>query len=218
LARALARRPLLPAAALLLLVLAMRAWLEWVGPLPGDRWSAPFIRNHPSLPTAVLEAVEFMGAIGSPLVALALYAAAVWFTRTLAGRRDTLLVAASGLIVPLNAGLKQLLGPTPLYTEVVLPDPLAPNLPSGHVAFAAALFGALAIVGVRHGRRDLAAILLALVPLMAVARVAAGAHLVSDVVAGALIGFAWLGAVVAAVERSGTRPLTRSLHFTATGQ
>jgi undecaprenyl-diphosphatase len=71
------------------------------------------------------------------------------------------------------------------------------NYPSGHMAYATALFGCLALVTWRHRRRAATIALVAILPLMAVDRVVTGAHLPSDVIGGFLVGAAWLITVVA---------------------
>src|SRR5215207_3372093 len=72
----LASRPLLWATVLLALALAMRAWLEWIGPLPGDRWSAARVA-HPAMYISgpLYDLGEFMSELGNPGVAVLQYAA-----------------------------------------------------------------------------------------------------------------------------------------------
>jgi membrane-associated phospholipid phosphatase len=77
------------------------------------------------------------------------------------------------------------------------PAPPTSSYPSGHTAAAVALYGALAILVLRvWGRRPaawLAAVLLACVPFyVGFSRLYRGMHYPSDVLAGALLGGAWL--------------------------
>lgn len=79
--------------------------------------------------------------------------------------------------------------------------------PSGHVANASLLYGALAIViAARSDRADLrwgaAAFAVAMVALVAWSRVALAAHHVGDVLGGVLVGLAWLIACRPALRAS----------------
>ena len=81
-------------------------------------------------------------------------------------------------------------------------------LPSGHVVLSLSVYGILAYLWIRASRswaeRVLAVVLLvALVALTATARVRLGAHWPSDVIAGFVIGVAWLAVVLRALHRAG---------------
>jgi membrane-associated phospholipid phosphatase len=86
----------------------------------------------------------------------------------------------------------------------------APGLhafPSGHVALMLAVYGLLAYVWFRHSRsvieRLLVVLLLAaLLGVTGLARVRLGSHWPSDILAGYLIGAAWLATVIAALRRA----------------
>lgn len=65
-------------------------------------------------------------------------------------------------------------------------------LPSGHTAYATAMFGMGALIAVANGRRFVGAALVALAVLMNPARVIEGAHTVPDVLAGDALGLGWL--------------------------
>jgi undecaprenyl-diphosphatase len=193
--------PLPVAGGLLVLVLAMRAYLEWVGPLPGDTWSAGLVRRQPLQDGPLFDVAMLMAALGSGAVAVVVLPAALWFVRRAWGPEAFVLVAVAMGVVVLNAALKWVLGPTPPFAAVVFKHPSPHNFPSGHTAYATAFYGTLALVAVRAGRKDVAAVFAALVVLMGPARVAGGFHLVSDVVAGYAVGAAWLLAVTAARSR-----------------
>jgi len=79
--------------------------------------------------------------------------------------------------------------------------------PSGHVANATLLYGALAmVIAARSNRADLrwgaAAFAVFMVALVAWSRVALGAHHVGDVLGGVLVGLAWLIACRPALRAS----------------
>ena len=186
----------------------MRAWLQWVGPLPGDRWTLSLLVDRPIISGPILDVSEFMGQLATPVVAAVGGAAAVWFTARAVGGPATVPLILSFGVVPLNAVLKVLSGPTPLYDGYHSGER---NFPSGHAAFAGAVFGALAVIAARHGRRDVAAVFAVLIALMGPTRFIHGGHLLSDVVAGYLVGAAWLlvsftvAARAASRGRGGTR-------------
>jgi membrane-associated phospholipid phosphatase len=94
--------------------------------------------------------------------------------------------------------------------ELILDGKFSPPLhsyPSGHVVLTLSVYGILAWLWVRASRswaeRALAAVLLlALVGVTGFARVRLGTHWPSDVIAGFVIGVAWLAVVLRAVHRS----------------
>jgi undecaprenyl-diphosphatase len=110
-------------------------------------------------------------------------------------------VVAASAVVALVAGLKLLIGATSPWTE--LSGSHADNFPSGHVAYATAVFGAIAWLARGRGDRDVATLAVAVVALMGPARISVRAHLLSDVLAGYAVGAAWLLVVVAVSGRRG---------------
>lgn len=172
------------------LVFGLRVYLEWVGPLPGDGWVR---MHHDSVwlqPTAVLDLSTFFSVVGTPAVAAMTVAVALIYAARAEGWRGVLLVVIATAGVVANGALKELSGPTPLMQALGGAGGL--NYPSGHTVYATATFGALALLARRAGRLDVALPLLALIALMGPFRVIATAHFVSDVIAGYLVGFAWL--------------------------
>jgi undecaprenyl-diphosphatase len=94
--------------------------------------------------------------------------------------------------------------------EIILDGKLSPPLhsfPSGHVVLALSVYGILAYLWARASRswveRALAVLLLVvLVSVTGLARVRLGTHWPSDVIAGFVIGVAWLAVVLRALQRS----------------
>ncbi|MBO9532878.1 MAG: phosphatase PAP2 family protein [Solirubrobacteraceae bacterium] len=177
------------------LVIALRCSLEWVGPLPGDRWVLTH-EDFPWLqPLPVLDTTIFFSVIASPVIAIATVLLGVLYAFRAEGARGAGFVVLSAAGVLVNAALKVLSGPTPLMVEMHGADAL--NYPSGHTVYAVVTFGALAVLARRDGRTDIALPLAGLAALMGPARVIAIAHFVSDVVAAYLVGFAWLAIAAA---------------------
>ena len=87
------------------------------------------------------------------------------------------------------------------------------SFPSGHMALLMSVYGLLAYLWMRHTRswaeRAFALILLSLLcAVVGTARVRLGSHWPSDIIAGTVVGIAWLVAVVVALrmaERAGGR-------------
>jgi membrane-associated phospholipid phosphatase len=190
-------RLILAAAALLAFAVALREWLVTVGPLPGDRVAASWFSDGGPrrwLTGDLGGLVRFFDVLATPYVAAAtvlILAAVAW---EVAGPRWAALVVAAAGVVVLNAALKHVFGPTPLWTEHHFKGI---NLPSGHVAYVTALFGLVAWLALDRGRRAAAAACLLLVALIGPARIVAGTHLPSDVLAGYAVGLAWLALVLA---------------------
>jgi undecaprenyl-diphosphatase len=171
---------------LFLLVIALHLWLVWVGALPGDHWALrQGFTPHPGWVHAY---ADFFQDLGTPLVALALLALAL-----LVLSRARLPAEALGLLiaccaVPLNAILKLVLGPSPLWSAAHS----SRDYPSGHTSFVVAVIGYLGLIAWRHERRWLALLAALLVAGVGPARVVTGIHLVSDVIGGYLLGAAVL--------------------------
>lgn len=172
-------------------VLALRLWLKWVGPLPGDRWAQYHVEAL-TLMEPWRDFGTFFSVIGGPPVAFISGCVALWFAWRAGGVLAAAFVAIACLGVIANMVLKVLSGPTPLMFEKYGASVEGLNYPSGHTVYGVAMFGSLAWLAWGHGRRDVAAVFIALLLGMGPFRVIADAHFVSDVVAGYLAGFAWL--------------------------
>jgi undecaprenyl-diphosphatase len=167
----------------------MRAWLEWVGPLPGDRWTLSLLVDRPITSGPLVHLSDVMGSLGTAPFALLTGAVAIFVVARAYGGPAALPLILSFGVVPLNAALKLLSGTTPLYRTYHESDH---NFPSGHAAYAAAVYGTLLVIALRHGRRDVAVAFGVLIAAMGPTRWILGGHLFSDVVAGYLVGAAWL--------------------------
>jgi membrane-associated phospholipid phosphatase len=173
------------AAATVLLLL----WVELIGPFPGDRpivhWALRH-RGHGEL----WDLAQLFQVLGTPLIAvLTIGALAVLVGRRL-GREAAVFLVAAGAVPLVTTLLKALIGPTPPWQDLKNGD--SANFPSGHVAYAVALFGAVAWLAEGRHRRDVRVICIAVAVAMGPARLMIGAHLLSDVLAGACVGGAWL--------------------------
>ena len=173
-----------------LAVVAVRAYLARAGALPGDRYIAERLPS-PRIPQTVEQLADFFGALAYPLVAVMTVAVGMWVVWRLLGRRRALGVLLASTVVIVNGVLKQLFGPTQLFADAVAPSE-AINYPSGHVAYATALFGFLGYLGLERRRPEVAVVARLLIAVMGPSRVLTGAHIPSDVLGGYLLGAAWL--------------------------
>lgn len=164
-------------------------WLQEVGPLPGDRWALRF-PLWPARPLPWRNLIELFNVLGSPIIAFVVVAIAAYLLIRGGLRRSGWYVVVASLAVVPNAIVKAISGPTPLWSATHA-DQTA-NFPSGHAAFIVGLAGSLAIVAWQHRRRDLVLLACVAIAWMGPSRVFLGAHLPSDVVAGYLMGLAWL--------------------------
>ncbi len=209
-----ARRAAIAAAALCVLgVLVLRLWLKWAGPLPGDRWAQTHL-DAVYLVQPWRDFGTFFSVIGGQPVAFLTGCVALWFVARACGRRGVWFVVIACLGVFANMVLKVLSGPTPLMIVKFGVAQSGMNYPSGHTVYGVAMFGSLAWLAWSKGRRDIAAVLIALLLAMGPFRVIADAHFVSDVVAGYLAGFAWLLCAALLTGAGGASPdLALRPHF-----
>jgi undecaprenyl-diphosphatase len=184
---------------MLALVFVVYAWLKWIGPLPGDRAAADGHWRVWRWPGDVKSLVSFFDALGTPWIAAATILVVAAIVRENVGRRWALTVVAAGGVVVLNAILKHIFGPTPLWEEH---RGHGLNFPSGHVAYATAVFGVVASIAARQRQRAIQVTCIALIVLMGIDRVVSRAHLPSDVIAGYLVGGTWLCLILALVAPS----------------
>jgi membrane-associated phospholipid phosphatase len=178
---------LLLSAASLLLVFALHFWLVWVGSFPGDRWAAAQSAAIHTRPQWLQDTVRDYGDLGSPALATAIVLALGLWLWWVAGRRAATALLIACLAVALNALLKTIFGPTPFAVQLYRSGS---NFPSGHVAFVTAAVGFAGLVAVRYRQWWLVAVAVVLVGGIGPARVIGGAHVVSDVIGGYLMGTA----------------------------
>ena len=127
--------------------------------------------------------------VGAPVAATLTIAVAAWALYRRVGRRAAIAVVLASAVAVCVAVLKALWGPTPLWVEL---GHGGVNYPSGHTAYATAVFGYLLLVARRYRQPEVVAICLVLLVGMGPERVLSGAHLLSDVIGGYLLGCAWL--------------------------
>ena len=181
------RTLLLLSAASLVLVFALHFWLVWVGSFPGDRWAAAQTTAIFSRPKWLQDTVRDYGYLGSPGIATAIVLALGLWLWWVAGRRAATALLIACLAIALNALLKTIFGPTPFAVQLYRSGS---NFPSGHVAFVTATVGFAGVVAVKYRQWWLVAVAVVLVGGIGPARVISGAHVVSDVIGGYLIGAA----------------------------
>jgi hypothetical protein len=100
---------------LFVLVLALRGWVQWVGPLPGDRSLLVFAyRTAGRTRTLQFFAPLYNGA-GTTLIAVLTVATAASVLYRRVGRRAAAGVVIASTVVLCTAVLKALWGPTPLW-------------------------------------------------------------------------------------------------------
>lgn len=192
-------------------VFACYAAVRALGPLPGElrfeQW-----RLEGGYPAAWDRPLTFVTYLGDLWVAVAsvLLLAAVALDE--AGRRAAgLILAAAGAALAAEL-LSALLGPTSQEYDGAAGINLGPenNFPSGHAAYAVAVFGVSAWLALERGHRVLAGALAVPIALMGPALALLGNHYPADLLAGYALGLAWgLGVLLvgaSAASRAGQRP------------
>lgn len=160
--------------------------------------------------TAVFTAATALGSFQSVLVMTVLAAAILWW------RRERLLAAAVVGTVAAQELLftvaKDIGGRPRPDSALALVAETSPSFPSGHAVRATVVFGIVAYLVFRSVRSTWARVLtvsayLLAVLLVTMSRVYLGAHYVSDVWGGMLLGAALLAAVIGALEIAARFPL-----------
>ena len=188
-------------AGLALLVL----WSHVVGALPGElRLLDHRLGAEPGLERQAWDVATLMSQLGTPAPASALLLLAAWAVDRRLGRR------AAAFLVLATAGtlwadvLKAIVGPSPV-PEIRAAFHDVASYPSGHVTWATTFFGALLLLAVRRRVPELAVGAVLALALMGASRIALGAHVLSDVLGGYLLGTGWTLAMALAVDRSTAR-------------
>jgi len=138
-----------------------------------------FFGTRARLPSALRVALDAETALAEPLAAVALTICFAGFAAWQEGARMCIAALIAPLVVLLTSAAKDSVGP-----------PTA--LPSGHAAYAIAVFGMGSWLCARAGSKVGAAVLALIGVAMAPARAIQGAHYAIDVIAGAALGLAWL--------------------------
>jgi membrane-associated phospholipid phosphatase len=163
-------------------------WEREVGPLPGERWLEAHVPELAS--TQTLQAGNFFTGFAVPIVAGITVVLVTLIVRHGMGWRVALLVpAAAAVAVPARV-LKELLPTTPL-SGALHGYHSQGGLPSGHTAYAAALFGLLAVLAFHRRRGELVLLCVTILAGMGISLLIGRAHLPSDVLAGYALGFGW---------------------------
>jgi undecaprenyl-diphosphatase len=153
--------------------------------------------------TGFVDAMQTLSTLGSAPVYIALFAlVAAWLTRRGLRRLALFVVVTVAGSELLNAAVKLAVD----RSRPVLPDPVAHangmSFPSGHAQSAIVAYSVLLLVflpALRGAWRIIALVAAAAIVLaIGFARVALGVHYVSDVVAGWVLGAAWVAAMTAA--------------------
>jgi undecaprenyl-diphosphatase len=181
------------ALALFALVVACWGVVAIFGTFPGDREVAADVAEERLGWWGLLPA-RILDWLGEPVPAAATVAAiAVGAAIGLGWRAAVLVVAAAGASAVTYA-LKLLFDRERPPTDLELD----PSFPSGHTAFATAVFGLAALMLIARGRWLAALGALAIVAAMGPSRLLLGVHWTSDVLAGYAVGLAWLTLVLVA--------------------
>jgi membrane-associated phospholipid phosphatase len=177
------------ALALVTATVVLLLWVELIGPFPGDRPIVHWALHHRGR-GEIWDLVLLFQVLGTPLIAVLTIAALAVLVGRRLGREAAAFVVAAGAVPIVTTLLKALIGPTPPWQDLKSGD--SANFPSGHVAYAVALFGAVAWLAEGRRQRDVRVICIGVAVAMGPARLMIGAHLLSDVLAGACVGGAWL--------------------------
>ena len=175
------------------LVLIFGEMAEEVWFREGFAWDAPIILAIHRLSNPFINAVMWLvtqtGEIGAGLVVLM---AAIWFVRHQRGVDALSIVVSLGGAAALNAILKLIFArPRPsLFPPMVKVTGF--SFPSGHVTAAVAVYGFLAVVLWREGRRGWAIFSGLWVILVAISRIYLGAHYPSDTLGAMVFTSLWL--------------------------
>jgi undecaprenyl-diphosphatase len=201
---------------LLLLAAVVAVGLALTGPLEGsvgqsDNWLERWLAAHRSgTLTQVADVVTLFGETVTVLTLGPVLLLATWLWRRQIRPVVFVAVALVGEIAVYLITVSLVSRDRP---PVRILDPgLDPNhsYPSGHVAAAVALYGSVAVLiwlTCRNGWRWLCAALLAVPPLVGVARLYLGAHHLSDVITSLVFMSVWLALAATVLLRD--QPVTR---------
>lgn len=202
-------------------VFAMLAGLvasHWPVLLAGDQAAETAAHHEVLTQPWLLTAAKTATAIGSPVVVDVVAALVVMLLLIIRWWRGAVVVAAArvGELVCESAVKALVARPRPAVVNPVA-HASGYSFPSGHAGGSAAVYGALALLGVaavaRSARLMLVTSAALLVGAVAVSRVLLGVHYPSDVAAGVALGLAWVSAaaLLAHLPRSTPTPVSHRL-------
>jgi undecaprenyl-diphosphatase len=159
----------------------------------GFAWDGPIIVaihqfSNPALDKFMLALTQF-GQLGAILVAIA---AAVYFAKKRNWLDSMAVLFSLGGGVAINALLKILFVRSRPTLFIPLVNEPGFSFPSGHVTAAGAVYGFLAVVLWRRGKRLWAALCAGLVLAVAISRIYLGVHYPSDTLSAVIFSFLWL--------------------------
>lgn len=198
-------RALLATAGLLLAgVIAIFLAVRGFGPLPGELRFEEW-RLDGGYPTSWDRPLSFVTYLADPVVGVAMVVVLAAVIADELGWRAAALVPAAAASALLSDILKAVLGPTSQEYGGAAGINLGPgdNFPSGHAAYAVAVYGLVAWVAHARGHRGLAGALALPVLLMGPALALLGNHYPADILAGYALGLGWLLLLLVAAERLG---------------
>ena len=157
-----------------------------LGALPGDAASAAEVREQQFgwLALAPAHALAWIGTGVPAAVVVAILSA--WLWRRFGWRHALLVVAAAGVFM-LTWLIKHIVGRSRPGGGLD-----SPSFPSGHTAWAVAVFGVVLVLAVQRRSWRIAAGCAVIIGAMGPSRVLLGVHWLSDVIAGYAIGLIWL--------------------------
>ncbi|MBE1488591.1 undecaprenyl-diphosphatase [Plantactinospora soyae] len=157
-------------------------------------WFNELVSSYDGLVT-VLQAVSSLG--GRPIMMWLVTIAVVGLLIRRQGRLAFYLIVTGVGALMLDPSLKALVGRLRPVVDIPVASAPGNSFPSGHALGSIVAYGALLLVFLpamqRRWRRPAIGIFVAVVLAVGVTRVALGVHYVSDVLAGWLLGLAWLG-------------------------
>ncbi|MEV4759964.1 phosphatase PAP2 family protein [Micromonospora sp. NPDC049559] len=157
-------------------------------------WLNALVAPHHPVVT-VLRAITDLG--GRPIMLWLVTVAVVGLLIRRRGRLAVYLIVTGGGALALDPSLKALVGRLRPVVDVPVAHAPGNSFPSGHALGSMVAYGSLLLVFLPvvppRWRRPVTALVAALVVLIGLTRIALGVHFVSDVLAGWLLGLAWLG-------------------------
>jgi membrane-associated phospholipid phosphatase len=172
-------------------MIALRAWLQWIGPLPIDRFAISRFgpRGVPHWILSLCSGTDFALIVGATMLIGTIG------LLCLIGRSAAIGFTMSALVIVWNALIKMAFGPVPFWAH----GRAGVNYPSGHMSWTAATFGYLAWIALDRRNYWQIGPCVAVILAVAVERVMSGAHTISDLIGGFLLAMTWIVIVISYV-------------------